>query len=97
MVNSSPPQRRPRGSKDAVFEILNCTKTAMLIRIRAEWCQKYVLYRKRRQIKILEHSILYEKVSGRICLSPPRGKLGAPKMTIFGILKCTKNSKFDSL
>ncbi len=45
------------------------------------------------QIKVLEHSIPYEKVDGRICLSPTRGELGAPKMAIFEILKCTKTEK----
>ncbi len=42
----------------------------------ASCCQKYTLYRKRLQIKVPEHSISYEKVDGRICLSPDRGELG---------------------
>ncbi len=49
---------------------------ANLIHFRAERCKKYALYRKRLQMKVPGHSISYEKVSGRICLSPPpKGKL----------------------
>ncbi len=31
------------------------------------------------KIKAVKHSILYQKASGRICLSPPEGKLRASK------------------
>ncbi len=64
---------------------------AKLIHFRNKCRQKYALYRKRLQIKVLEHSISYEKVSGRICPSTIRGKVEAPKMVIFEIRKCTKN------
>ncbi len=41
-------------------------------------------YIEKDQIKVLEHSISYEKVSGRKCVSPARGKVGCFK---YGHLK----------
>ncbi len=63
--------------------------------------QKYALCQKLLQIKIVKDSIWYKKVSWRICLSPSlppsspstRRKLGAPKIAISEILKCTKMAK----
>ncbi len=42
-------------------------------------CQKYALYPKKIQIKVVKHWILYKKVSGRIRLSPSRMELGGFK------------------
>ncbi len=56
-----------------IFEIRKFTKMAKLIHFKAKRCQKHRLYRKRVQIKVPKHLILYKKVSGRICLSPIGG------------------------
>ncbi len=41
-------------------------------------------------MKFVKHSILYQKVSGHICLSPREGSYESPKIGIFEILLCTK-------
>ncbi len=79
-----------------IFEILKYTKMAKLNHIRAEQCQKYVLYRRRPQIKVLENSISYKNISMRICLSPTREELGASKEGHFRNKKMYKNGKVAS-
>ncbi len=54
-----------------------------LIHFRAQRCQKYALYRKMLQMKVVQNSISYKKLSGRICLSPLEGgAMGPPKIAI---------------
>ncbi len=89
-----PPQRELGAPKITIFKILKCTKTANLIHIKAEWCQKYLLYGKRLQIKVLEHSIFFEKADGRI--RPAKGELGGSKDSHFRNIKMYKNGKIDS-
>ncbi len=90
----------PRGelgnSKDGHFWNIKIYKTAKLIHIRTKRCQKYVLYWKRLQIKVLEHSISYVKVSRCICLSPARRELGSYKDGYFRNIKMYKNDTVDS-
>ncbi len=52
---------------------------AKLIYFRPERYQKYALDRERLQITVPEHSISYEKVSGRIYQSLVGGELGRSK------------------
>ncbi len=52
---------------------------ANYIHFRTEHCEKYALYEKTLQIKVVEHWSLYKKVSGLICLSPPKVELGNSK------------------
>ncbi len=59
---------------------------AKQIHFRAEHCQKYALRQKFLQIKVVKDSILYKKVSGRICVSPQEWSWKAPKIAIFEIL-----------
>ncbi len=40
---------------------------------------KYALFQKLFQIKVVKHSISYQKISGRISLSPPGGEVGTSK------------------
>ncbi len=61
----------------------------------AERCQKYALFQKLFQIKVVKHSIPYQKVSGRICVSPPEGELGASKDWHFRNIAMYKNSQVN--
>ncbi len=54
--------------KTDIFEILKCMKTAKQINFRTRCCQKYALYQKGLQIKVVRNTILYKKVRG--CISP---------------------------
>ncbi len=62
---------------------------------------KYALYPKMLKIKLIELWILYKKVSGRICQSPPATphphKLGVPKIAIFWNIITFKNVEVYSL
>ncbi len=53
------------------------------IHFRAQHCQKYALYQKMLQIKIVEHYTSYKKVGGRIRLCPPPwgGARGLPRLS----------------
>ncbi len=87
---------RTTSPKMAILKMRKCTKMAKLIHFRTESYQKYTLNRKRIQIKIPEHSISYEKVSGCICLAPAGGEVGRFKDSHFRNKKMYKNDKFDS-
>ncbi len=65
--------------KIATFKILKCTKMAKKIHFRTSRCQKYALYQKRLQIKVVPNSISYKKVSVCMCLISPRSGAGGPK------------------
>ncbi len=54
-------------------------KTNTSIHFRAEGCQKYWLYQKMIQIKVVENSISCKKLTGRVCLSPP-----PPRVELWG-------------
>ncbi len=60
-------------------------------------CQKYVLYPKMLQIKVVEHWILYKKICRLLRLSPSEMVLGAPKIHIFWNILMFKKRKVDSL
>ncbi len=64
------------GSKDDTVYILNCTETENCIHFWAERCQKYAIFRKKLQIKVLWHQILDKNVRKGICLSSPWSELG---------------------
>ncbi len=48
-------------------------------KFRNNCCPKYPLFQKLFQIKVVKYSVLYQKISGRICLSPSGGELEASK------------------
>ncbi len=54
-----------------IFNILHCSEMENQIQFGSRCCQKYELYEKTLEIKIVEHWIPYTKVSERTCLSPP--------------------------
>ncbi len=69
----------------AIF-VFSCTEMGKYFHFRAEHCQKYPLYRKVVQIKVVHKLIFYKKPRGRICLSPIGVEAGAPKIDMFVIL-----------
>ncbi len=64
-------QRGARG-----FERLLCLKYKNVLKRR---CQKYRLYEKKSEVKVVENSIPYKKLSRHTCLSPHRMELGGSK------------------
>ncbi len=76
----------------AIFEILQCTERGKWIHLRAQHCQNYQLYQKIVQIKVIENSISYEKVSGRTCLSVVYGNT----VLLFIVFDYTQAEKFVS-
>ncbi len=66
--------------KIAIFWNIIMFKNEKVDSLWAERCWKYALYPKLLQIKVVNHWILYKKVSRRICLSPPsRVDIGGSK------------------
>ncbi len=58
---------------------------------------KCALFQKLKKIKVFKDSILYQKVSGRICLSPLGGELRTSKDCHFRNIAMYKNGKVNSL
>ncbi len=54
---------------------------------------KYALFQKFFKIKVDKHSIMNQKVSGIVYLSPREGSYEHPKIGIFEISQCTKTAK----
>ncbi len=69
--------------KDCHFQNIKCKKKAKWIHFRTRCYQKYALYQKPLQIKVVQDSISYKKVCECICPSPPRVELGGFKYCQF--------------
>ncbi len=69
------------------------------IQFGAKRCQKYELYEKLLEIKVVEHWIPYTKVRGSTCLSrfPPRVELGGFKDCYISNIILYWNGKVDSV
>ncbi len=59
---------------------LNCTQFCVLNHFRARCGQKYTLYKKMLQIKVVQNSISYEKFSGRMSISYRSGARGLQRL-----------------
>ncbi len=74
---------------------LYCSEMRKYIHFPAERCENYQLYQKVVQIKVIKKWISYEKVSVRMCPSPPGGELGGSKdCHLWNIIVCTEMGKW---
>ncbi len=91
-----PPRVELGNSKDCHLLKYYYVQKGELIHFEAGCCWKYALYPKMLQIKVVEHWILYKKVSEGICLLLPEWSQGAPKIAIFWNIIMFKNWEVDS-
>ncbi len=73
--------------------MLNFLNNSLLYKRR----QKYTLFQKLFQTEVVKHLISYQKVSGRICFSPPGGELRVSKEWHFQNITMDENGKVNSL